>query len=218
MSSTTSNQPPNILVADDHAVVRRGLKLIIAEACAGAFVQEASRGQDVLDAVRRQDWTFIIIDINFPDKNGLDVLKDVKVLRPALPVLILSYHAEVQYAARAYRAGADGDLTKDSAPSEMHLAIRKVLEGGRYVSRSFAENLAGYLTGDISALPHETLSDREYLVLRLVAEGKTVSEIAGQLVLSVNTVSTYRSRLLSKLHLKTNAELMRYALDHGLVA
>ena len=218
MTSSTSHQPPNILLADDHAVVRRGLKLIVAEVCAEAFVQEVSCGQDVLEAVRRQVWTLIIIDVNFPDKNGLDVLKEVKMLRPALPVLILSYHAEAQYAARAYKAGAAGYLTKASAPDELGLAIRKVLDGRRYVSPSFAEYLAAHLNGDITALPHETLSDREYLVLCLLAEGKTVSEIAGQLVLSVNTISTYRSRLLNKLHLKTNADLMRYALDQGLVA
>lgn len=212
-----THQPPNILVGDDHAVVRRGLCQIVEETCARAFVQEAATGRDVLDATRRQDWSLVILDINLPDKNGLDVLKEVKVLRPTVPVLVLSHHSEEQYAARAYKAGAAGYLTKDSASHELDIAIRKVLEGGRYVSPSFAESLAGHLTGDLTALPHEALSDREHLVLCSLAQGKTVSAIAEQLALSVNTISTYRARLLSKLHLHTNADLMRYAFDHKLV-
>jgi DNA-binding NarL/FixJ family response regulator len=205
------------LVADDHAIVRRGLRQVIAEACDGAVVEEASTGQGVLDAVQRQNWAVIVLDINLPDKNGLAVLKEVKALRPALPVLILSHHAEAEYAARAFKAGAAGYLTKESASEELAAAIRKVLAGGRYVSPSFAEQLAGHLTGEPGALLHHALSDREYEILCQIARGKAVSQIADELALSVKTISTYRARLLEKLHLANNAALMRYALDQRLV-
>jgi two-component system invasion response regulator UvrY len=217
MPRTPSEKPRSFLIVDDHAVVRRGLRQVVAEECDGAVVEEASTGQAVLDAVRREDWDLVILDINLPDKNGLEVLKDLQALRPALPVLILSHHAEEQYAARAFKAGAAGYLTKDSAAAELPTAIRKVLAGGRYVSSSFAERLAGHLTGDAGAASHEALSDREHLVLCEIAQGKTVSQIADELALSVKTVSTYRARLLEKLGLANNAELMRYALDHRLV-
>ena len=217
MPSIPSKKSHSFLVADDHAIVRRGLRQLVAEECAGAVVEEASTGQAVLDAVRRQDWALVFLDINLPDKNGLEVLKDLQALRPALPVLILSHHAEEQYAARAFKAGAAGYLTKDSAAEELPTAIRKVLAGGRYVSSSFAERLTGHLTGNAHAAPHEALSDREYLVLCEIARGKTVSQIADEVALSVKTVSTYRARLLEKLGLANNAELMRYALDRRLV-
>ncbi len=217
MPSIPSEKSHSFLVADDHAIVRRGLRQLVAEECAGAVVEEASTGQAVLDAVRRQDWALVFLDINLPDKNGLEVLKDLQALRPALPVLILSHHAEEQYAARAFKAGAAGYLTKDSAAEELPTAIRKVLAGGRYVSSSFAERLTGHLTGNVHAAPHEALSDREYLVLCEIARGKTVSQIADEVALSVKTVSTYRARLLEKLGLANNAELMRYALDLRLV-
>lgn len=217
MTRPAPANPQCILIADDHAVVRRGLRQMILDVCEGAEVEEAGSGQAALDAVRRHAWAVVILDINLPDKNGLEVLKDVKILRPSVPVLILSHHAEAQYAARAYKAGAAGYLTKDSAPDELESAIRKVLAGGRYVSPTFAESLASQLTGDVTALPHQMLSDREYHVLCLIAEGNTVSAIADQLALSVNTISTYRARLLAKLHFQTNADLMRYAFDHGLI-
>ncbi len=217
MPRTAPYQPYSILVADDHAVVRRGLRQVIAEEYDGAVVEEASTGQGVLDAVRRQDWAVVVLDINLPDKNGLEVLKDLKAMRPTLPVLILSHHAEAEYAARAFKAGAAGYLTKESASEELTVAIRKVLAGGRYVSLSFAEQLAMRLTGEHDALPHHALSDREHQVLCQVARGKAVSQIADELALSVKTISTYRARLLEKLHLANNAELMRYALDHRLV-
>ena len=210
-------KPRSFLIVDDHAVVRRGLRQVVVEECDGAVVEEVSTGQAALDAVRLGDWALVILDINLPDKNGLEVLKDLQALRPALPVLILSHHAEEQYAARAFKAGAAGYLTKDSAAKELSTAIRKVMAGGRYVSSSFAERLAGHLTGDVSAAAHEALSDREHLVLCEMARGKTVSQIADELALSVKTVSTYRTRLLEKLGLANNAELMRHALDHRLV-
>ena len=217
MPSIAPYQSCSILVADDHAVVRRGLRQVIAEECGGVVVEEASTGQGALDAVRRQDWAVVVLDINLPDKNGLEVLKDLKAMRPALPVLILSHHAEAEYAARAFKAGAAGYLTKESAPEELAVAIHKVLAGGRYVSPSFSEQLVGLLTGELSALLHHALSDREYQVLCQIAQGKAVSQIADELALSVKTISTYRARLLEKLHLANNAELMRYAFDHRLV-
>lgn len=217
MAGSAPQHPCSILIADDHAVVRRGLRQVIDDECGGAVVEEAATGQAVLDAVRRQDWAVVILDINLPDKNGLEVLKDLHALHPALPVLIISHHAEEQYAARAFKAGAAGYLTKDSASEELAVAIRKVLGGGRYVSSSFAERLAGHLAGRAAATSHEALSDREHLVLCRIGCGKTVSEIADELALSVKTVSTYRARLLHKLQLANNAELMRYALDHRLV-
>ncbi len=217
MQKPPTEKPRSILLADDHAVVRRGLRQVIADECAGALVEEAATGQAAVDAVRRQAWDAVLLDINLPDKNGLEVLKEIKEVRPTLPVLILSHHAEAQYAARAYKSGAAGYLTKDSVPDELNLAIRKVLAGGRYVSPSFAEQIAGHLSGETVAAPHETLSDREHLVLCEIAQGKAVSQIADELFLSVKTVSTYRARLLKKLHLSNNAELIRFAIDQRLV-
>ena len=217
MPKHTLLESNSILVADDHTVVRRGLRQVIADECDGVMVEEASTGQGVLDAVRRQDWSVVILDINLPDKNGLEVLKELKAMRPHLPVLILSHHAEAQYAARAFKAGAAGYLTKESASEELAIAIRKVRAGGRYVSPSFAEQMAGHLTGELDTLLHHALSDREHLVLCQMAQGKAVSQIADELALSVKTVSTYRARLLEKLHLTNNAELMRYAIDQRLV-
>jgi DNA-binding NarL/FixJ family response regulator len=215
INSTTKSL--KFLVVDDHAIVCRGLTQVIADEWQDAEVQETATGQGAIDAVRQCQWNMIILDVNLPDKNGIEVLKDLKAVKPALPVLVLSHHSETQYAARAYKAGAAAYLTKDRAPEELVAAIRKALAGGRYVSPSFAESLAGRLTGDFVALPHEILSDREHLVLCLLAQGKTVSAIAQDLSLSVNTISTYRARLLSKLHVQNNAELMRYAFDHELV-
>lgn len=217
MQKSPTEKPRNILIADDHAVVRRGLAHVLADECAGAIVEEAATGQEAVDAVRRQPWDTVLLDINLPDKNGLEVLKEIKAVRPDLPVLILSHHAEEQYAARAYKAGAAGYVTKDSAPEELSLAIRKVLAGGRYVSPSFAEQIARHICGEPVAALHETLSDREHLVLCEIARGKAVSQIAGELFLSVKTVSTYRARLLKKLHLSGNAELIRFALNQHLV-
>lgn len=217
MPKSILSRPQRILVADDHAVVRRGLMQLIAEECGGLVVEEAGTGHGVLDAVRRQDWSAVVLDLNLPDKHGLEVLKDLKLLRPALPVLILSHHAEEEYAARAFKAGAAGYMTKECAVEELAAALRKVLAGGRYVSPAFAERLAGQLGGGAGAAPHESLSDREYLVFSQIAQGKTVSQIASDLALSVKTVSTYRARLLEKLHLANNAEVMRYAYDRQLV-
>jgi two-component system, NarL family, invasion response regulator UvrY len=206
-----------VLIADDHAVFRRGLKETLAEAFPKVTFGEASTAQETLDHARRQDWDVVILDISMPGKSGLDILDDLKRLRPRLPILLLSMHPEQQFARRALKAGAAGYLTKDGVPEELKEAIKKIVGGGRYVSATLAERLAVELR-DESDLPlHELLSDREFQVLRMIASGKTVKEIADELSLSVKTVSTYRARVLEKTGMKTNAELIRYALQSQLV-
>ena len=205
------------LIADDHAVVRQGLIQILGNIPEITVAGEAINGQEVLDKVRAEAWDVVILDISMPDRSGLDILKQLKAERPKLPVLVLSMHSEDQYAVRALKAGASGYLTKDSAPDELVKAIRKVVSGGRYVGSCLAERLAFEIGADSSKLPHETLSDREFQVLRLIASGKSVTEIATELSLSSKTVSTYRVRLLQKMNLKTNAELMHYAMQNHLI-
>jgi two-component system invasion response regulator UvrY len=205
------------LIADDHAVVRQGLKQILGDTPEMLVAGEATTGQEVLDKVRAEAWDVVILDISMPDRSGLDVLKQLKSERPKLPVLVLSMHSEDQYAMRVLKAGASGYLTKDSAPDELVKAIRKVVSGGRYVSSFLAEKLAFEIGTDSSRLPHETLSDREFQVLRLIAAGKSVTEIAAELSLSVKTVSTYRTRMLQKMNLGTNAELIYYAIRNHLI-
>lgn len=205
------------LIADDHAVVRQGLIQILGNIPEITVAGEAINGQEVLDKVRAEAWDVVILDISMPDRSGLDILKQLKSERPKLPVLVLSMHSEDQYAVRALKAGASGYLTKDSAPDELVKAIRKVVSGGRYVGSCLAERLAFEIGADSSKLPHETLSDREFQVLRLIASGKSVTEIAAELSLSSKTVSTYRVRLLQKMNLKTNAELMHYAMQNHLI-
>ena len=205
------------LIADDHAVVRQGLIQILGNIPEITVAGEAISGQEVLDKVRAEAWDVVILDISMPDCSGLDILKQLKSERPKLPVLVLSMHSEDQYAVRALKAGASGYLTKDSAPDELVKAIRKVVSGGRYVGSCLAERLAFEIGADSSKLPHETLSDREFQVLRLIASGKSVTEIAAELYLSSKTVSTYRVRLLKKMNLKTNAELMHYAMQNHLI-
>lgn len=206
-----------ILIADDHPIVRQGLMKIVTDAFSPVQVEEAQTGQGVIDAVRKGAWDAVVLDITLPDKNGLEVLKEVRLLRPNQRVLMLSFHGEEQYAVRALKAGAAGYLTKDHATTEIVHALTKVFQGGRYVSASLAERLADKLEANTGAVPHESLSDREHEVLCLLAKGKTATEIGDQLALSVKTVSTYRARVLEKLGLTTTAELIRYALDHKLV-
>ena len=205
------------LIADDHAVVRQGLKQILGDTPEMVVAGEATNGQEVLDRVRAETWDVVVLDISLPDRSGLDILKQLRSERPKLPVLVLSMHSEDQYAMRVLKAGASGYLTKDSAPDELVKAIRKVVSGGRYVSPFLAEKLALGVGTDSSRLPHETLSDREFQVLRLIAAGKSVTEIAAELYLSSKTVSTYRARLLQKMNLGTNAELMHYAMQNHLI-
>jgi two-component system invasion response regulator UvrY len=206
-----------VLVADDHAVVRRGLLQILEEVPATVVAGEAATGRQVLQAVQREDYDVLVLDIAMPDGGGLQVLRQLHSLKPDLPVLILSMYSEKQYALRALKASAAGYLTKESAPDELIAAILKVARGGRYVSRSLAEELAAAWEGELEQEPHETLSDREYQVMCLLAAGNTVTNIATELSLSVKTISTYRARVMDKLGLKSTAEIIRYALERGLV-
>jgi two-component system invasion response regulator UvrY len=206
-----------VLIADDHPIVRQGLQQILAGTADMEVTGEAVNAQDTLDQVRRGGWDVLVLDISMPDRSGFDILKDLKHEQPHLPVLVLSIHAEEQLAVRVLKAGASGYVTKENAPNELVKAIRKVVSGGRYVSQSLAESLAFGLDAAADRPPHELLSDREFQVMQLIASGKSLVEIAESLSLSAKTVSTYRTRLLEKLNLKSNAELMRYALDLGLV-
>lgn len=207
----------NVLIADDHAVVRSGLKQILAETSDIVVAGEATNGREVLEKLEQQSWDVLVLDITMPGRSGLEILKDVKHLKPGLPVLVLSMHAEEQFATRTLKAGASGYLNKESAPEELVKAIRKVCSGGKYVSATQAERMVGELTGEAGKLPHELLSDREYEILCLIASGKTPTQIAKELSLSVKTVSTYRSRILEKMNLSTNAQLTHYAIKGGLV-
>jgi len=204
-----------ILIADDHAIVRKGLRQI-AEQMAQMSVGEASNGQEVLTKIRDERWDALVLDISMPGGNGLDVLQEVKHFQPELPILILSVHPEDQYAMRVLKAGASGFMNKDCAPDELLLAIQKIIAGGKYISPTLAERLAFELTGNHDKQPHEILSDREYRVLVMIGSGKSVSEIAVELALSVKTVSTYRARVLEKLNLRNNADLIRYVIDQQL--
>ena len=206
-----------VLIADDHAVFRRGVRETLREAFAKATFGEAETAEETLEFVRRSPWDLLILDISMPGKSGLDILEEVKRLRPRLPVLFLSMHPEEQYARRALKAGAAGYLTKESVPEELKAAVRKVAAGGRYVSVSLAERLAYDLRRRADTPAHELLSDREFQVLRMIGAGKTVKDIADELSLSVKTVSTYRSRILEKTGMRTTAELIRYALQEQLV-
>ena len=206
-----------ILIADDHPVFRRGLKQIIAETTDIVVAGEAADGLEVLNRVKTGDFDLVLLDISMPGKTGIDVLAQLKYEKPELPVLMLSMHPEEQYAVRALKAGASGYLTKESAPDELISAIRKASTGGKYVSASLAERLASILQQGGQELPHQALSNRELRVMCLIASGKTVSEIAKQLSLSVKTVSTYRSRILGKMKMKNNAELTRYAISNNLI-
>jgi two-component system invasion response regulator UvrY len=206
-----------ILIVEDHAVVREGLKLILADHFKKAVFGEARNATEALALVWKEKWDVVVLDITMPGRNGLEVLKDIKRSRKRLPVLILSMHPEDQFAVRLFKAGAAGYLTKESAGQELVGAINKVVGGGRYISPSLAERMASYLTIDVQKAPHERLSDREFLILRMIASGKQVSQVAKELSLSVSTISTYRARILAKMDMKNNAELTHYTLQKGLV-
>src|SRR5499433_3363047 len=206
-----------ICVVDDHAVVREGLKRIIAENPGMAVTAEAGDGHEALKVIQTEPCDVVLLDLTMPNRSGLDVLKQLHSETPRLPVLVLSMHSEDQYAVRVLRAGAAGYLTKESAPAKLVQAIRKVVRGGKYVSPTLAEKLVYDLGADTDKAPHEILSDREYQVLCMIASGKTVTQIAGELGLSVKTISTYRVRILEKLNMKNNAEMTRYAIKEGLV-
>ena len=205
-----------ILVADDHAIVREGLKQIVREMPDMKVTGEAADGHEVMKLVREEDWDVVLLDIGMPGRSGLDILKELKVEKPEIQVLMLSMYPEEQYAVRALKAGASGYLTKESVPNELILAIRKVSAGGKYVSTSLAEKLAYDLVADVEKPLHEALSDREYQVMCMIAKGETIKDIADELCLSIKTISTYRSRILDKMRMKNNAELMHYAIKHNL--
>jgi two-component system invasion response regulator UvrY len=207
---------PAILLADDHEVVRKGLIQILAKSVPDLSVDEAVSGHEALAWALKTDYALVVLDISMPGRGGLEVLREIRSRRPKIPVLILSMHPEEEYAVRALRAGASGYVTKDSAAEELAAAVRRVLAGGRYVSGSLAERLAGELKPSGGRMPHETLSDREYQVMRMLAAGKTVKEIGEELSLSVKTISTYRSRVLEKMRLRNNAEIARYAVENRL--
>ena len=206
-----------ILIADDHAIVRHGLKQILADEFKKSTFGEARNGQEVLDSIWKEPWDVVVLDITMPGRSGLEVLKEVKKAKPKLPVLVLSMHPEDQFAVRVLKSGASGYMTKESAPAELVGAVKKIMAGGRHISTSVAEIMATYLTLDSKRPPHEQLSNREFQVMRMIASGKTVSEIARMLSLSVRTISTYRARILEKTGMKTNAELTHYAFQHSLV-
>ena len=206
-----------VLVADDHAVVRRGVVQILDEAPDLVAAGEASSGRQVLQKVQENDYDVLVLDIGMPDGSGLEVLHQLRTLRPELRVLILSMYPERQYALRALKAGAAGYLTKESAPDELVAAVRRIAQGGKYITQSLAEELTAALVGETEKSPEEILSDREFQVVCMLAEGKTIAGIAEELSLSVKTISTYRARVLEKLNLSNTAEIIRYAFEHKLV-
>jgi len=206
-----------ILLIDDHEVVREGVKKILNVKPDTTVFGEASAAAEALKLVREQDWDVVLLDLSLGGRSGLELLKELKQIRPRLPVLILSMHPEEQYARRAFKAGAAGYVTKDSSKAELVEAVSSVAAGGKYVSRALAEKLIFDLDRGSDRPPHETLSDRELEVMRLLASGKTVTEIAAFLSLSDKTISTYRARVLEKMGINTNAELIRYAIENKLV-
>ncbi len=206
-----------ILIADDHTIVRKGLKQILQETSGMVVTGEAGTGQETLEKIWKNNYNVLLLDISMPDRNGLDILKDINHAKPNLPVLVLSMHPEEQYAKRVLRAGASGYLTKESAPEELIRAILKIHGGGKYVSESLAETLAFDLKQDVKKPLHETLSDREYQVMCLIAKGRSLKDIADDLFLSSKTISTYRARIMEKMDMKTNSEVIRYAIKKRLV-
>ena len=205
------------LLADDHALFRHGLERVLAEGFGGAAFGHAGEPAEALRLARSEDWDLVILDISFGGKSGLDVLKEIRQFRPKLPVLVLSMHPEKQFAVRALKAGAAGYVTKKVVSEELLKAVRRVLAGGRWVTQEAAERLAAEIGLPADKLPHEVLSDREFQVFRLLAGGATVKAIAAELGVSVQTVSTYRSRVLEKMRLESNTDLTQYALHHRLI-
>jgi DNA-binding NarL/FixJ family response regulator len=207
----------HILIADDHAVVRRGLKEILAEALPSVEFSEAGNGDEVLSHLGKTPISLLVLDISMPGRSGMDVLRDVKHTYPRMPVIILSCQPEEQYAVRCLRAGAAAYINKESAPEELAMATRKILSGGHYVSASLAEKLVANLDEDAGKPLHELLSDREFEVMKMIAAGVPLTEIGERLHVSVKTISTYRARIMEKMQMKSNAELTRYAMTHSLI-
>ena len=206
-----------VLIADDHTVVRRGLKQILLEGFPTAYVEEVPDAEELIKKIVQAEWDVVISDLSMPGRSGLEALQQIKQIQPKLPVLILSIHPEDQYAIRVLKAGAAGYLSKDMAPDELVNAVQRVMLGKKYITPSIAEKLASVLDQDSSKALHEYLSDREFSVLKLLAAGKSVSEIAESLFLSVTTVSTYRTRIMTKMSMKSNADLTLYAVENKLL-
>jgi two-component system invasion response regulator UvrY len=204
-----------ILIADDHPIFRAGLKETLAKDPGVESIGEADDGHKAVELARKKRWDVVVLDIMMPGRDGLEVLQELRRERPKLPVLILSAHPEDQLALRLLKAGAAGYLTKEKAPEVLLAAIRKVVSGGKYISESLAEKVV--FACESEKAPHETLSNREYQIIRMIASGKTMQEIGKELFLSVRTVSTYRARILEKMNMNTNAEIIRYAVDHNLI-
>jgi len=206
-----------VLIADDHSVVRRGLKQILLEGFPTAYIEEVPDAEELIKKVLQGEWDVVISDLSMPGRSGLEALQQIKQVNAKLPVLILSIHPEEQYAIRVLKAGASGYLSKDSAPDELVNAVQRVLLGKKYITDTIAEKLASVLDQGSDRAAHENLSDREFSVLKMLAAGKSVSEIAESLFLSVTTVSTYRSRIMAKMNMKSNADLTLYAVEHKLL-
>jgi two-component system, NarL family, invasion response regulator UvrY len=206
-----------ILIADDHNVVRQGLRLILANEFKKATFGEANDTNGLFEQLKQDKWDVVVMDLSMPGGSGLNTLKEIKHNHPQMPVLVLSMYPEDQYAVRTLKAGASGYLTKESASEELVNAMQKILHGGKYINASVAEKLLLQLGNEDARPPHELLSDREYQVLCMIASGKEVGQIANDLTLSVKTVSTYRARILEKMNMKTNAELTHYAIENKLV-
>ena len=217
MNAPTTVSVQRILLVDDHPIVRRGVGEILARAFPQAIIHEVGSGAEAMSHVRCQPWDIVVLDLTLPDGSGLDVLKRIREAQARLPVLILSMHAADQFARRAIAAGASGYLTKDAADLELVTAVTRLMRGGRYFAPHIMEQVVISMTPDRDSRPHERLSDREYEVLRMIGSGKTVSEIASALTLSVKTVSTYRARVLEKMDMRTNAELTHYVVSHKLL-
>ena len=206
-----------VLIVDDHPIFLAGVKETLAREEDVELVGEAGNGHNALELARKQPWDVIVLDITMPEKGGVDVLQELRREQPKLPILILSAHPEDQMALRLLRAGASGYLTKDKAPDVLLTAIRKIVGGGKYISESLAEKVVVELGAEKAQALHETLSNREYQVMRMIASGKTMGDIGRELFISVRTVSTYRARILAKMQIKTNTDLIRYALQNKLI-
>lgn len=207
----------NIIIVDDHAVVRKGIRQILSEETEITSLGEASNSEELFEQLYDKNWDVVILDITLPGKNGLDVLIELKRRKPEIKVLILTMHPEEEIAIRALKTGASGYLNKDSVPSELLTAVKKINSGAKYISSSLGEKLAQYLDKDMRRLAHELLSNREYQILCLIASGNSLTDIAKELLISVKTVSTYRSRILEKMNMKSNVELTHYAIKNKLV-
>ena len=206
-----------IVIADDHEIVRAGLKQIIADEEDMEVAGESNSGEKLIELIKKNEYDVVLLDLKMSGMNGIEVMKHIKTIKPSIPVIVLSMHAEDQYAVRTIKAGASGYITKETAGDNLIAAVKKVVAGGKYISPTLAETLADSIAGGGSELPHEQLTDREFQVLCMIASGKTVSEIGAELFLSVKTISTYRQRILEKMSMKNNSELTHYVIKNNIL-